>query len=101
MCTIADAKVRQNYNCYNVYFYECLHSLNVMIFSFIFIIHSAKIKETPAVLGQRFKKRDKTMSMLFNQCLFLSLLIKAFPKEIASSSFFPCSFASSYASAKI
>ena len=24
MCTIADAKVRQNYNCYNVYFYECL-----------------------------------------------------------------------------
>ena len=24
MCTIADAKVRQNYNCYNVYFNECL-----------------------------------------------------------------------------
>ena len=24
MCTIADAKVQRNYNCYNVYFYECL-----------------------------------------------------------------------------
>ena len=24
MCTIATAKVLQNYNCYNVYFYECL-----------------------------------------------------------------------------
>ena len=23
-CTIADAKVQLNYNCYNVYFYECL-----------------------------------------------------------------------------
>jgi len=26
MCTIALAKVQQNYNCYNVYFYECLPS---------------------------------------------------------------------------
>ena len=26
MCTIADAKVQINYNCYNVYFYECLHN---------------------------------------------------------------------------
>jgi len=25
MCTIAVAKVQLNYNCYNVYFYECLH----------------------------------------------------------------------------
>jgi hypothetical protein len=24
MCTIALAKVQRNYNCYNVYFYECL-----------------------------------------------------------------------------
>ena len=24
MCTIAGAKVQLNYNCYNVYFYECL-----------------------------------------------------------------------------
>ncbi len=24
MCTIAGAKVQRNYNCYNVYFYECL-----------------------------------------------------------------------------
>ena len=24
MCTIATAKVQRNYNCYNVYFYECL-----------------------------------------------------------------------------
>ena len=24
MCTIATAKVQINYNCYNVYFYECL-----------------------------------------------------------------------------
>lgn len=29
MCTIADAKVRQNYNCYNVYFYECLQTLRL------------------------------------------------------------------------
>ena len=26
MRTIADAKVQLNYNCYNVYFYECLHN---------------------------------------------------------------------------
>jgi len=26
MCTIAGAKVQRNYNCYNVYFYECLLS---------------------------------------------------------------------------
>ena len=25
MCTIAAAKVQRNYNCYNVYFNECLH----------------------------------------------------------------------------
>ncbi len=24
MCTIATAKVQRNYNCHNVYFYECL-----------------------------------------------------------------------------
>ena len=24
MCTIADTKEQKNYNCYNVYFYECL-----------------------------------------------------------------------------
>ena len=24
MCTIAGTKVHLNYNCYNVYFYECL-----------------------------------------------------------------------------
>ena len=24
MCTIAGAKVQRNYNCYNVYFNECL-----------------------------------------------------------------------------
>ena len=29
MCTIADAKVRQNYNCYNVYFNECLRFKDV------------------------------------------------------------------------
>ena len=28
MCTIADAKVRQNYNCYNVYFNECLRKFD-------------------------------------------------------------------------
>ena len=28
MCTIADAKVQRNYNCYNVYFYECLPKEN-------------------------------------------------------------------------
>ena len=38
MCTIAGAKVplgsaawlvqERNYNCYNVYFYECLHIMN-------------------------------------------------------------------------
>ena len=44
MCTIADAKVRQNYNCYNVYFNECL----------LFFVYGAKIKETPAIMGQRF-----------------------------------------------
>ena len=27
MCTIALAKVQRNYNCYNVYFYECLRIL--------------------------------------------------------------------------
>ena len=33
MCTIADAKVRQNYNCYNVYFNECLpYSFEIYIF---------------------------------------------------------------------
>ena len=26
VCTIAPAKVQLNYNCYNVYFYECLLS---------------------------------------------------------------------------
>ena len=29
MCTIALAKVQRNYNCYNVYFYECLPFLKV------------------------------------------------------------------------
>ena len=28
MCTIATAKVQINYNCYNVYFYECLRISN-------------------------------------------------------------------------
>ena len=28
MCTIAGAKVQLNYNCYNVYFYECLRINN-------------------------------------------------------------------------
>ena len=27
MCTIADAKVQLYYNCYNVYFYECIHRI--------------------------------------------------------------------------
>ena len=26
MCTIAGTKVHLNYNCYNVYFYECLRN---------------------------------------------------------------------------
>ena len=31
MCTIADAKVRQNYNCYNVYFNECLRQIHIIL----------------------------------------------------------------------
>ena len=30
MRTIATAKVQRNYNCYNVYFNECLHIINVV-----------------------------------------------------------------------
>ena len=30
MCTIAVAKVQLNYNCYNVYFYECLQYFYLM-----------------------------------------------------------------------
>ena len=30
MCTIAGAKVQRNYNCYNVYFYECLPLLHLL-----------------------------------------------------------------------
>ena len=29
VCTIADAKVQRNYNCYNVYFNECLQNYAV------------------------------------------------------------------------
>ena len=29
VCTIADAKVQRNYNCYNVYFNECLRNLTL------------------------------------------------------------------------
>ena len=29
MCTIATAKVQRNYNCHNVYFYECLLITNI------------------------------------------------------------------------
>ncbi len=36
MCTIANAKVRQNYNCYNVYFYECLLKAANWRFFFVF-----------------------------------------------------------------
>ena len=30
MCTIAGAKVQRNYNCYNVYFYECLQFIHLI-----------------------------------------------------------------------
>jgi hypothetical protein len=43
-----------------------------MPYILLLFVYGAKIKETPAVLGQRFKICDKTMSMPFNQCLFLS-----------------------------
>ena len=29
MCTIAPAKVQRNYNCYNVYFNECLRRMGI------------------------------------------------------------------------
>ena len=29
VCTIADAKVQRNYNCYNVYFNECLRFMGI------------------------------------------------------------------------
>ena len=48
MCTIADAKVRQNYNCYNVYFNECLRLSNAY-----FKICSCKYKQ---LLGHTKKK---------------------------------------------
>jgi hypothetical protein len=48
MCTIADAKVRQNYNCYNVYFNECL--LNISLISIIDSSISVCVKAA-AVLG--------------------------------------------------
>ena len=32
MCTIALAKVQRNYNCYNVYFYECLRKWELVGF---------------------------------------------------------------------
>ena len=32
MCTIALAKVQRNYNCYNVYFYECLRNINKKLY---------------------------------------------------------------------
>ena len=31
MCTIADAKVQRNYNCYNVYFNECLQTYKYLV----------------------------------------------------------------------
>ena len=45
MCTIADAKVRQNYNCYNVYFNECLHiCFTLMIQMYIKISNYKPVK---------------------------------------------------------
>ena len=38
MCTIAGAKVQLNYNCYNVYFYECLPLLTALMFEFYFLV---------------------------------------------------------------
>ena len=31
MRTIATAKVQRNYNCYNVYFYECLRKYRIVV----------------------------------------------------------------------
>ena len=47
MCTIALAKVQRNYNCYNVYFYECLHN-NTKVFCFF------KLKECVEAPGLFF-----------------------------------------------
>ena len=38
MCTIATAKVLQNYNCYNVYFYECLLIFHKEIYAMACVI---------------------------------------------------------------
>ena len=46
MCTIALAKVQRNYNCYNVYFYECL----------LFIYALQKLTFIECLLIKFFKK---------------------------------------------
>ena len=51
MCTIALAKVQRNYNCYNVYFYECL------LFAKIGII-SETSKHNASKFGKRCKNKE-------------------------------------------
>ncbi len=43
MCTIADAKVQLNYNCYNMYFYDCLPETPSMIVKNTIIPKTAKV----------------------------------------------------------
>ena len=64
MRTIATAKVQRNYNCYNVYFNECLRLRH---FLFIFFLN-AKTRRRRV-----FYRSDSSWIEIFDLCVFASL----------------------------
>ena len=68
MCTIAVAKVQPNYNCYNVYFYECLRLSRMEPSSFkdeTFTLPRGKIKVSSFVGGNYFHITSPAYSIFF------------------------------------
>ena len=66
MCTIATAKVQINYNCYNVYFYECLRfSLWLAIFCRTFAVAFEMQRRVKAVAQHSSSKLDSAFALHF------------------------------------
>ena len=64
MCTIAGAKVQTGYNCYNVYFYGCLHFKHYYLF---FIKGTMKSYFPKAASYNRFVELE---SRVYSQLMF-------------------------------